>query len=203
MSDHSSLHPYPHFLILLSSGEKPFQCTQCPKKFTYPQDLNRHRKTHTGINPHKEMKPTPVETLPDFPTTRRAGHGAAPAGPSAARSDSGDTDCNESLREGTGKDVSPGFKPNSLMGNASTPDESGEEEEEEAVKEEVQVDDEGVGWMSVPDPLPTGSMYEATGTGLYRCTVCGRETKDRSNIRKHFLKWHAGEEFAFFSDSPL
>ncbi|XP_076437615.1 uncharacterized protein LOC143276845 [Babylonia areolata] len=39
-----------------------------------------------------------------------------------------------------------------------------------------------------------GSMYGVTGAGLYRCTVCGQETRDRSNMRKHVLRWHAGEQ---------
>ena len=144
------------------------------------------------------MIQTPVEKLPDFPKKRRsAGLSSVPAESSAVCADSDD-----SLKERTTECASPDFEPNSLAGNTSTP---GESDEEEVVKEEAHVDEEVLNQqserMSKSAALPTGAMYEATETGLYRCTVCGRETKDRSNIRKHFLKWHAGEDFAFFFSS--
>ncbi|NWW43257.1 ZNF3 protein, partial [Thinocorus orbignyianus] len=33
-------------------GEKPYQCSQCPKSFTYSSGLVQHWRTHTGERPY-------------------------------------------------------------------------------------------------------------------------------------------------------
>ena len=38
---------------LISTGERPFQCTMCDKSFRDRSELNRHSRRHTGDLPYK------------------------------------------------------------------------------------------------------------------------------------------------------
>ena len=38
------------YFYLYMSGEKPFHCPLCPKRFAHQSDVKRHRTTHTGMS---------------------------------------------------------------------------------------------------------------------------------------------------------
>lgn len=40
-------------LTVLCSGEKPFECELCHKRFSRRDKLNMHSRSHTGEKPHK------------------------------------------------------------------------------------------------------------------------------------------------------
>ena len=43
LKTHSKIH----------TSERPFQCMQCEKKFTYPNNLAIHQRTHTNDRDYK------------------------------------------------------------------------------------------------------------------------------------------------------
>ena len=36
-------------MLFIYTGEKPYQCTVCFKRFAHQSDVKRHSTTHTGI----------------------------------------------------------------------------------------------------------------------------------------------------------
>ncbi|XP_070209170.1 zinc finger protein 709-like isoform X1 [Littorina saxatilis] len=166
-----------------------FKCKECGKKATLQTNIRKHLRKHTGERefPCSQCSKSFIYQQ-DLRRHLKTHTDAKPRKKSSKNSKAKNHTCEDFS-------ASSDFKNTPSKSKTQTEECSSDESDEGTVKEETEesfAQDEPM--VDVPIALPTDAMYVPTEEGWYRCVVCGTETKDRSNIRKHYLKYHAGEQ---------